>query len=143
MKISKIVTKEVTGPETTDILCNLCGETLSPDKDHEIAKTEYYGLVEAVVTGGYFSTHLEDGGVYTFSLCESCLSDLFNKFKYPCKTSNYLFSEDNDTAMLKDYSEQELKKFLEEMKSQPFKSVEDLKMMDEIEEELEIKKQMS
>jgi hypothetical protein len=133
MKKIRVITEEITKKEIEDIFCNLCGKSLSPDRNSDILKREYYGLVEATVSGGFFSSHLEDGQVYTFSLCESCLYDLFCKFKYPCETNNYLF---NDGNSLKYYSEKELQNLLEEINSKSSKSVEDFKMMDEIEQEL-------
>lgn len=56
-------------------LCNGCGGSLIPP--HEECQ---YGLVDAVVTGGYGSTHLLDDSAYRFSLCEGCLRKTFDSF---------------------------------------------------------------
>jgi hypothetical protein len=53
------------------------------------------GLIEATVSGGYDSTHLDDGDVYTFSLCERCLKELIDSFKLYAKQGNYLFPEED------------------------------------------------
>lgn len=135
MKTTHTVTREVTQEETKDILCNKCGDSLVPEGSQ--SSDDFYGLVETIVTGGYFSTHLIDGATYTFSLCEGCLSELFKTFKYPTYQNNHLFPEDNN--MLDSYSKEELKKFLAEMEAQDTQTVEDLKMMDQIEETIEIK----
>lgn len=47
------------------------------------AAFDFYGLIEATVSGGYKSDSLSDGTTYTFSLCENCLDELFNQFKVP------------------------------------------------------------
>lgn len=58
-----------------EILCNLCGETMSP---LGTMNEQYpHGLYEAHVTGGYDSYHLFDMSRYTFSFCEKCLRKLF------------------------------------------------------------------
>jgi len=85
MKIVRKLDKPV--DVTEDCFCNKCGgSTKSP-------MGCYYGLVEATVTGGYESNHLEDGDVHKFSLCEACLVELFAEFKYPSLQGNYLFEE--------------------------------------------------
>jgi hypothetical protein len=62
-------------------LCNQCGQTLCPSKQVDDA----YGLVDAEVSGGYFSEGLLDMTTYRFSLCEQCLRAMFRKFKVPPK----------------------------------------------------------
>ena len=71
--------------------CNLCGNNLHP----EDSEFEPYGLVNTAVTGGYFSTHLSDMSKYTFSLCESCLRDLFVKCKIKPEIEDMLSSMDS------------------------------------------------
>jgi hypothetical protein len=73
MQIIKKVTKEVY--EVYDVLCNKCGSTCFPNDAQEP-----YGLIEAEVIGGYFSTSLQDCMRYKFSLCEKCLKELFDSF---------------------------------------------------------------
>lgn len=75
MKYVRKLTKPVT--QVTEIFCNKCGLSCRS----AIPMDEFNGLIEAIVTGGYGSTHLEDGGVYKFTLCERCLVDLFKEFK--------------------------------------------------------------
>jgi hypothetical protein len=58
--------------------CNCCGGPMCPsgsDRPH--------GLVEQVVRGGYHSQHLSDCTRYTFSMCESCLREMFASFVTP------------------------------------------------------------
>jgi hypothetical protein len=45
------------------------------------------GLVEASVSGGFCSNWLNDGSVYTFSLCEMCLRSIMNGMKVPPRVS--------------------------------------------------------
>lgn len=61
--------------------CNMCGDSLLYG-----SYNEPYGLVDQVVGGGYGSKHLFDMTSYTFSLCEKCIRDMFNKFVNPPKT---------------------------------------------------------
>ena len=62
-----------------DILCNRCGKSCIPGKDD--GNDDGYGLIEKTVIGGYWSPELYDDVSYTFSLCESCLRELFDNFK--------------------------------------------------------------
>ena len=61
-----------------DVICNKCGCSM---KISESGSDEFYGLVGAVVCGGYFSEELEDGVKYSFDLCEKCLKEMFKEFK--------------------------------------------------------------
>lgn len=98
--------KEVTSTErvTTDILCNKCGESCQPKdaSEREGQFLGWYGLIEATVGGGYYSTHLDDGFEYTFSLCEPCLYELFQTFKLKPSPFDALFNralgDDDDDA---------------------------------------------
>jgi len=71
-----IVNKEV--EEIVDILCNKCGRSCLAGKDDGVY--DGYGLIEASVRGGYWSSHLWDDVSYTFSICEECLRELFDNF---------------------------------------------------------------
>lgn len=82
MKRTESLKKEVT--ETVDVFCNKCGFSCKDPNG------QFCGLIEAEVSGGYGSTHLGDGDVYIFSLCERCLLEMFEKFHYPAKQGNYL-----------------------------------------------------
>ncbi len=82
MKISKL--KQITEEKEVieDILCNKCGNTLADEYQ------DWYGIVEYTYNGGWSSSNkkgskLHDLGRYTFSLCEPCMSTLFDSFKIP------------------------------------------------------------
>ena len=79
MKTTKMemVKKEV----VIDVFCNKCGESCLKQN------TGFYGLIEQTISGGFESNPLSDGTSYTFSLCESCLSKLFDEFKIPVETN--------------------------------------------------------
>lgn len=74
VEIRRTETKEV--ERIADVLCNKCGESCKSEMG------SFYGLIEAVVTGGYESSHLGDCTVYKFSLCEGCLQSIFDTFKH-------------------------------------------------------------
>lgn len=73
MRITRAIEKTVV--ETTDILCNRCGESCKGDLN-------FNGLIEAQVVGAYDSTSLLDNVIYTFSMCEKCLSEMFRYFAH-------------------------------------------------------------
>lgn len=82
MKFTRKIVTPVT--EIEEIFCNKCGLSCrSPYGD-------FYGLIEVEVTGGYNSTHLEDGEVHKFSLCERCVSELIASFYYSSFQGNYI-----------------------------------------------------
>jgi len=83
-------TRKVISEEISDVFCNKCGMSC---KGHV---GNFNGLIEATVTGGYDSTHLEDGDVYTFSLCERCVKELIDSFTLWSKKGNYLFPEEDN-----------------------------------------------
>lgn len=72
--VKETVTREVEYVE--DVICNRCGNTCKPPD-----ASDFYGLIEARVSGGYWSPRLGDMRVYVFSLCENCLDELFSTFK--------------------------------------------------------------
>lgn len=97
MKITRKVVQPIDVVE--DIFCNLCGLSCKSPMG------EYYGLIEAEVTAGYESTHLEDGDVHKFSLCERCLADMIAKFKYSSFQGNYMIPEEaTGKAYAEDFS---------------------------------------
>ena len=59
-----------------DVICNKCGNSCRDEHD-----MNYEGLIEAYVSGGYGSK-LGDSVNYKFSLCETCLSEMFKTFKF-------------------------------------------------------------
>jgi len=78
MRTTKVVQQDV--EVTDDILCNKCGQSLM--RPHGYGP---FGLAEAEVEGGFGSAPLRDCTTYTFSLCETCLVELFGTFKIPVK----------------------------------------------------------
>ena len=87
MKVTKTETKEV--EVIVDAICNKCGASCKGSIGN------LNGLIEARIDGAYDSSHLGDGNVYEFSLCEKCCSELFATFKYPALQHNFLFPEDD------------------------------------------------
>jgi hypothetical protein len=87
MKFTRTLAKDI--QEITEIFCNKCGMSCRGHVGN------LNGLIEATVSGAYDSTHLEDGDVYTFSLCERCIKELIDSFQLYAKQGNYLFPEDN------------------------------------------------
>jgi ssDNA-binding Zn-finger/Zn-ribbon topoisomerase 1 len=93
---AKAARKKAIRENKAEVICNKCGKSMRvedgiKDTDHSWG---YYGLVDAEFSGGYMSINRDgigDGGIYTFSLCESCLAELFKTFKIPVKTGNYIF----------------------------------------------------
>lgn len=87
MKVTRKLAVPVSVVE--DIFCNKCGLSCkSPAGD-------YYGLIEATVTAGFYSTHFEDGDVHKISICERCLRDMILSFKYPSFQGNYMELSDD------------------------------------------------
>ena len=62
-----------TGLRLKSYVCNGCGAAIESD----------LGLPNLKVNGYYESTHLNDCARYTFSLCESCLRNLFDRMTVP------------------------------------------------------------
>lgn len=85
-KIKKIKTTQIV-EQTTDIICNKCGQTCSNLKRFHKASPQqmcgFSGLTEIEVHGGYDSQFVGDMTSWQFSLCEKCLSDLVKTFKIP------------------------------------------------------------
>jgi len=69
----KVKMVEVLTEVAEDIICNKCGNSCK-------CEMNFNGLVETTVIGAYDSTHLDDMRQYVFSLCEKCLSELFDGF---------------------------------------------------------------
>jgi hypothetical protein len=100
-----IITSEVqkTVVEITDTLCNKCGESL-------LVYGQTYGILDAHITGGYYSTHIDDGITYRFDLCEKCSLELIKSFKISALVSHDLFPKVNEQV------EQEMEKSMEHLK---------------------------
>jgi len=75
MKISHIESKEVKQEIIDDIVCNKCGNSC-----YNKVIGIHDGIIEITLCGGYASK-LGDMVEYTFSICESCLLEMFDEFK--------------------------------------------------------------
>ncbi len=134
MKITHFANRQV--EEISNILCNKCGGSLIPEACTKHKFKEFYGLVEANVSGGFFSEHLSDEEEYEFSLCEFCLKQLFDSFVYPAYKDKERCEASIMDNFLKDYSKEDLKVFFDDLKNKPIKTAEDLRLLDRIEESL-------
>jgi hypothetical protein len=69
----------------SEVLCNSCGKScrVAPLDAPEHGSAPFYGLINVVARGHYLSPVLPDMCTYRFSLCESCLADLFDRCKIP------------------------------------------------------------
>ncbi len=76
-----------------EVLCNNCGGTMCPIGT--MNEIHPHGLHKAKVTGGFNSYHLFDMTRYTFSLCEKCLRELFNKFIIPPELNEFDVFDDS------------------------------------------------
>jgi hypothetical protein len=93
MRILRKVTIEK--EETEDILCNMCGESCKEGKYGDSQWSQYQGLIEVDISAGYDSKVLNDGDEYIFSLCEKCLKELMDKFKFDAYIGNSIGGEVN------------------------------------------------
>ena len=75
------------GESGQEIFCNKCGMSCRGHIGN------FNGLIEAKVVGAYDSTHIDDGDIYIFSLCERCLKELFDNFHFPAKYGNEMYPE--------------------------------------------------
>lgn len=82
-------------------ICNKCGKSLIPNDIHEAISESPCGLIDAEVTGGYFSEGLLDLNNYKFSICEICLRKLFNEFKIPPEVNEINSNFDGSLSTLK------------------------------------------
>lgn len=60
-------------------VCNKCGTVYTVGE----VKNAEEGLIGCEIAAGYGACHLTDGIKYTFSICEKCLSELFDTFTVP------------------------------------------------------------
>lgn len=88
-----------------DVLCNKCGQSCCViDSAGYICGP--HGLNEECVFGGYMSTHLQDLVMYRFSLCESCLAELFSSFYITINEIDYFqFRSDLNGNPQKEFKE--------------------------------------
>lgn len=89
MKVSHTEKQEHEVEIIDDVVCNKCGDSCVEEETGDI-----YGLVEAEVTGGFWSTSLQDKTAYNFTLCEECLTDLFAEFKHPVEETEFSVDEE-------------------------------------------------
>lgn len=90
MKTTENLTeKEKETGKKVEIFCNKCGISCMGFMGRPI------GLIEVSVCGEYDSTHLQDGDVYEFSLCEKCLKEMIDGFKLYAYKGDYLYPEPN------------------------------------------------
>jgi len=67
-----------------DVLCNKCGRSCKMQNVSDL-----YGLIETEVHTGFCSPKLGDCNIFIFSLCEFCLSELFDTFKLKVEKRSY------------------------------------------------------
>lgn len=109
--MTKIKRENLANRDEAEIFCNKCGMSCRGHVGN------FNGLIEARVAGAYDSTHLGDGDMYKFSLCEQCLVKLFKTFKLTSHfITNYIFPENID-LIRDDEIREELKKEKEERES--------------------------
>jgi hypothetical protein len=73
MTVTRKVKREIEETVVDDVLCNKCGESCF-DK----YEMNFEGLIEAHLCGGYGSK-IGDSVEIEFSLCETCLLELFER----------------------------------------------------------------
>jgi hypothetical protein len=83
------------------ILCNMCGQDcakyetfgkkLGEEGDPKERNVGYYGLINANLSGGFFSENdmICDLTTYNFSICEDCMGKIFKQFKIPPKETRF------------------------------------------------------
>lgn len=83
-----------------DVFCNKCGMSCRGfmGKDNGLIEQKVYfnGIEKIKVSGGYDSTHIDDGDMYVFSLCEKCLIKLINSLKLYAYYGNYMFPQPSE-----------------------------------------------
>ena len=101
MKITHPATQVVM--KRVDCICNKCGQSLKRYIDFENKHFDMYGITEFEYGGGYLSgnhgsytSKLGDCTTYRFSICEDCLSSLFDSFRIPVYVVDDYVGEDND-----------------------------------------------
>lgn len=88
------ITKEQLKITTVDCICNKCGRSLGDSFGN------FLGIPDCTYTGSFYSYKLEDNKGYNFSLCESCLSDLFDTFIIPVlSTGGYVRQSDDQNKI--------------------------------------------
>lgn len=71
----------------TNVKCNKCGKKMAntfPDTTTGGGdRVSHVTGLSVEVSGGYYSTHLDDSVNYSFDICEECLVELFESFVIP------------------------------------------------------------
>ena len=81
MKKIETVTEVSTNKKTSDIICNMCGESCMVDLYGTDSK-DFYGT-SINIEGGYYSKHIGDGIGYKFDICEKCVANIIKNLKIP------------------------------------------------------------
>lgn len=117
----QVIKKETVTEErevVADILCNRCGKSCCPPSLAENdLRPEYYGLIEAQITGGYFSPTLGDMCAYQFSLCEHCLAWLFAFFTITALVDEDAYPTVGRRPRVRTLTEEEAAKLHKELKA--------------------------
>jgi len=100
MKTQENLSKqEAESGKREDIFCNKCGMSCRGyyGNNNGVIESRVYfnGIIKEKVVGGYDSTHIQDGDIYVFSLCENCLKQLIDSFSLSAYYGNYMFPEPN------------------------------------------------
>lgn len=90
MKITESVEKVQVIVEVKDIVCNKCGESCT-DK----SGMNYEGVIEHWWQSGYYSK-FGDCQEHQFSLCETCLEELYKTFKHSPFVGSCIMDERDD-----------------------------------------------
>jgi hypothetical protein len=98
--MTKVQRENLANAGEPEIFCNKCSMSCRGHVGN------FNGLIEARVDGAYDSSHLEDGAVYIFSLCEKCLTDLFSTFKLDPYKGNFIILDSHDAYVHPDVEEE-------------------------------------
>jgi hypothetical protein len=111
MRITR--TRLIEQTEAIDYICNKCGEQLARDQFGDETGA-YLGLPNYTYVGSYhsgtyekYTSKIQDGVAYTFSLCEDCLSRLFDSFIIPPSTSIGEYFGNNGSRKYLDFETQQ------------------------------------
>ena len=106
----------------TDTICNKCAMSCRDESWLKDAPS-YNGLQSASVVGSYWSTHVNDGDVHEFDLCERCFMELAGTFKRSSFIGNYMNPNHVRTGFHRAKYVKEGKKLWENLSEEERKSV--------------------
>jgi hypothetical protein len=98
--MTKVSREHLANANESEIFCNKCSMSCRGHIGN------FNGLIEARVSGAYDSSHIEDGAIYIFSLCEKCVMDLVNSFKLDAYKGNFIDLDRNDAFVHPDVQEE-------------------------------------